>query len=176
MKGSISSLIGLILVLVVILFINIYLYLKLSQSNREPIEIVSRDTVYVDQTDTVPKEVAPEKVVKYIKVPVSLQQNGDSIPQEQPVASSPDSMVVPIVQRTYSDDSTYTAWVSGAKIGTVSPRLDSIHVRQRTIIETITSKPPNRRWHIGINVGYGIGTNDRTLQPFIGVGIQYNLY
>ena len=83
--------------------------------------IVKWDTVH----DTLP-EIRYEKKIKYIPVPDSIFIT-DTITNEK---------VLPIVQRKYTDDSTYTAYVSGAKIDSF-PRLDSIMVRQKTIERTI---------------------------------------
>ena len=83
--------------------------------------VVKWDTVH----DTLP-EIRYEKKIKYIPVPDSIFIT-DTITNEK---------VLPIVQREYTDDSTYTAYVSGAKIDSF-PRLDSIMVRQKTIERTI---------------------------------------
>lgn len=81
------------------------------------------------------------------------------------------SVKIPITQKRYAD-STYTAWVSG-----YHPTLDSIFVYPRhevmTITNTIRQKP--YRWGIGIHAGYGI-TPKHGMQPYIGIGIQYNLF
>lgn len=81
------------------------------------------------------------------------------------------SVKIPITQKRY-EDSTYTAWVSG-----YYPVLDSIFVYPRheviTITNTIRQKP--KRWGVGLNVGYGI-TPKHGMQPYIGIGIQYNLF
>ena len=87
---------------------------------------IKSDTTLVEKWDTVHDTLPPakgERVVKYIKIPCSNSQ--------------PDSLItLPIVQRKYTDDSTYTAYISGAKIDSF-PRLDSISVRQKTIERTI---------------------------------------
>ena len=85
--------------------------------------VVKWDTVH----DTLP-EIRYEKKIKYIPVPDSIFIT-DTITNEK---------VLPIVQRKYTDDSTYTAYVSGAKIDSF-PRLDSISVRQKTIERTVTN-------------------------------------
>ena len=85
--------------------------------------IVKWDTVH----DTLP-EIRYEKKIKYIPVPDSIFIT-DTITNEK---------VLPIVQRKYTDDSTYTAYVSGVKIDSF-PRLDSILVRQKTLERTINN-------------------------------------
>lgn len=79
-------------------------------------------------------------------------------------------------QRKYSDDSVYTAWVSGYR-----PSLDSIKVTQRTIITTITNRELASRWSVGAGavtgVGYVVpfnGSNPSTgLFAGLGIGISY---
>jgi hypothetical protein len=90
---------------------------------------IKSDTTLVEKWDTVHDtlpEIRYEKKIKYIPVPDSIFIT-DTITNEK---------VLPVVQRKYTDDSTYTAYVSGAKIDSF-PRLDSILVRQKTIERTI---------------------------------------
>ena len=69
-------------------------------------------------------------------------------------------------------DSTYYARISG-----INAYLEEIKVFSRTEYKYITTtekvyeKP--RRWGIGIQAGYGAGKNG--IQPYVGVGIQYDL-
>lgn len=83
-----------------------------------------------------------------------------------------DSVLVslPVERKTYSDDSTYTAVVSG-----INPYLDSIEVYRRNVYETrtITHYTKPSRLSIGLQGGYGYGRNG--FSPYIGVGISYNL-
>ena len=81
---------------------------------------------------------------------------GDSIP-----------VVIPITQKAYKD-SAYEAWVSGYE-----PKLDSINVFSKTVIQTITKPIANKRWGLGINAGYGYANGN--FGPYIGIGVQYNL-
>jgi opacity protein-like surface antigen len=104
-------------------------------------------------------------VVSYVKVPAPTDSaEKDSIPME-------------VVQRTYSDDSTYTAYVSGIKYQDL-PKLDSIITRQRqvtnTITKTITIQKKPKRWHIGLQAGYGYGLVSRQLEPYVGAGVGYS--
>ena len=89
----------------------------------------------------------------------------------------PDSIAVdiPITQKVY-EDSLYRAYVSGYR-----PSLDSLIIFPRHDITTVTNgytyqKSRQKRWGIGIHVGYGM-TMSRTPQftPYIGFGISYNL-
>ena len=124
-----------------------------------------RDTIYVEIHDTMPL-VREKKVVQYIKIPVPVSE--DSV--------ATDSLTLPVIQKTYSDDSTYTAYVSGLDYEQW-PKLDSITVRQRnieTIVErTITVMKKQSRWGIGITGGYSFGLADYKFQPYIGFGFGY---
>lgn len=129
------------------------------------------DTVYVEVHDTVPV-VKRERVLCYVKVPADTEHD-DSIPPARP-----DSATMAVVQREYSDDSTYTAYVSGL-LYRDWPRLDSITVRQRTIINTITQTVTltkrQSRFTLSAGIGYGYGIRYKGFEPFIGVTLGYRL-
>lgn len=121
------------------------------------------DTIRVAQPVAVDSVVVRHKIVPIYRYSDSVRVVvRDSIIIHDSVA------VVPITQMKYQD-STYTAWVSGYK-----PALDSIIVQARTITvqpQAITVQP--RRWQVGIQGGYGI--TPKGMQPYIGVGINYNI-
>ena len=130
-----------------------------------------RDTVYVEVHDTVPV-IKQETVVRYVKIPV--------VPKREVAESEvKDTVDMAVIQREYSDDSTYTAYISGLKYEQW-PKLDSIIVRQRTIeiiVErTITVRQRASRLGIGIVGGYGIGLINHKPEPFIGFGVSYNIF
>lgn len=89
------------------------------------------------------------------------------------VVSKPDSVDVeiPITQKVYEGDN-YRAFVSG-----YNASLDSLLFFAPKEIMTITNRPKQKRWSVGIQVGYGM-TLKGTPQfaPYIGVGVQYNLF
>ncbi len=86
---------------------------------------------------------------------ISIISDGDSL-----------SISLPITQKVYRD-STYTAYVSG-----FDARLDSIQVYSKVITVTKRQKPP--RFNIGLQAGYGI--TPKGMQPYIGVGVTWNLF
>ena len=140
-----------------------------------------RDTIYVYVHDTLPV-VKNEHIVEYIKVPVSdlsacLDGNVDN--KHDSTCLKSDSINMQIVQRQYSDDSTYTAYVSGLRYNQW-PKLDSIIVRQReitnTITKTITIQKKRSRFSVGIQAGYGYGFQYRGFEPYVGVGVNYALF
>lgn len=128
------------------------------------------DTVYVEVHDTVPQLVT-ERVVRYVKVPVILEH------EDSDVLQNSDSVNMAVVQRTYSDDSTYTAYVSGLLYQDL-PKLDSITVRQRTVTNTVTEivtlQRKVSRWGVGVQAGCYM--TPRGVQPGIGIGISYNIF
>lgn len=127
--------------------------------------IETHDTLWLTKTDTLPV-VHDEVVTHYVKVPVPTSQ--DSI--------KCDSINMEVVQRTYSDDSTYTAWVSGVKIEDL-PKLDSISVRQRTIIserEIIKTIKQRKPLTYGLQAGAGYGLINNCPDVYIGFGVQWN--
>lgn len=137
-----------------------------------------RDTIIIEKHDTVPV-VRRETVVKRIPVLELLSEAkvmGETT-GEMTGEMTGDSL--PIVQREYSDDSTYTAWVSGIRYADY-PRLDSITVRQREITsritETVTLQKRQSRWSVGLQAGYGYGFLHRGFEPYVGVGVTYSLF
>lgn len=163
--------------------------------------IAASDTTKVTIFDTIPYLMPVPKdslVIRYIteKLPVSTEtenfstKNNDfstgngNIAQENITGNGnissdniPDSIAVdiPITQKVY-EDSLYRAYVSGYR-----PSLDSLIIFPRHDITTVTNgytypKSRQKRWGIGIHVGYGM-TMSRTPQftPYIGFGISYNL-
>lgn len=126
------------------------------------------DTVVVTIVDTV-RIVCPvvrdSLVVRYVTERLPVKRDSVQIGCTDSV-----DVEIPITQKRYAD-STYTAWVSGYR-----PSLDSIHIYPRheviTITNTIRQKP--KRWNVGLNVGYGL--TPKGLQPYVGVGVSYNLF
>ncbi|MBE6336249.1 MAG: hypothetical protein E7066_06205 [Lentimicrobiaceae bacterium] len=135
-----------------------------------------RDTVY--DTITFYKPVPKDStVIKYVTVKLHVtddKENNFPITDDA-IQSDSSDVIIPITQKVYTDDSTYTAYVSGYQ-----PSLDSLLFMRRTetIIETIRSptREFKKRWSVGVQVGYGI-TIDETPQfiPYIGLGVTYNL-
>lgn len=75
---------------------------------------------------------------------------------------------VPIEQSVYTDDSTYTAYVSGFRA-----RLDSIALVKRESIPFTPTPAKNFHWGIGVQAGYGL--TPAGFQPYLGVGVSFGL-
>lgn len=75
---------------------------------------------------------------------------------------------IPISSKVY-EDSIYTAYVSGYRAS-----LDSIFVYPRREVVRITERSRPKRWGIGIQAGYGIGSDG--FSPYFGIGLSYNLF
>lgn len=131
-----------------------------------------RDTLVVEYHDTVPKEVA-KTVLCYVNVPVPVPAPSDSAKGDST------TITMPVVQKTYTDDSTYTAYVSGVDYQQW-PRLDSIITRQRqitnTINNTITVQKKPSRLSVGLQAGYGYGFQYKGFEPYVGIGVNYALF
>lgn len=127
---------------------------------------VEHDTIWKDTTiyQPQPTETINTGRVVYIRIPVPVER--DTITLHDSIDVS-----VPIYQKRY-DDSLYTAWVSGFE-----PNLDSIRVREREIITTITKvvDRPASRFSIGPSVGLGYGVMNKQCDVFIGVTATWNL-
>lgn len=120
----------------------------------DTVEVVRYDTI----RDTMPV-VRTETKKYYIKIPDTLLLH-DTVTGE---------VTMPVVQRMYTDDTTYRAYISGVRIEDY-PRLDSIMVRQRTIERTITNTVTKKKhWRIGVGVNAGVSLT--TGKPDIQAGI-----
>ena len=76
-----------------------------------------------------------------------------------------------IRQEVIYKDSTYMAVVGG-----IEPYLKSIEIYPKTIYvnnNTTTTIKVRSHFGLGVQVGYGYGRNG--LQPYVGMGVQYNL-
>ena len=157
--------------------VSLWCYQKCDGNDVVPTDTLSvrvdsvRDTVYVEVHDTVPV-VKRERVLCYRKVPADTEHD-DSIPPARP-----DSATMAVVQREYSDDSTYTAYVSGL-LYQDWPKLDSITVRQRTITNTVTQTVTllrrQSRFTLSAGIGYGYGIRYKDFEPYIGITLGYRL-
>lgn len=131
------------------------------------------DTVRVTDTVLVRVPVVRDSVVVRTEIVYleRVKEMADSLTRPQGyVKETSDNLTpvrIPITQRVYSDDSTYTAWVSGYHAS-----LDSIAVYRQTEIVTVRQKP--KRWSVGLQAGYGFSPHGA--QPYIGVGVSYTLF
>lgn len=139
---------------------------------------------YVAWRDTAPAMAAERIVTHYVtvcpksKTADSVTKTGISLQMGENVSKKTDSFYTfPIVQRTFSDDSTYTAYVSGPKIDSVGPRLDSIAVYgkfvTRTVTVTKTQERKGRHWHFGLGGGAGYGLTTRKTDVWVGGVVVY---
>ena len=116
-------------------------------------------------TDTIIKfQPKPYKVtiIDTIYLPQQPQQ------PQQPQKPQYDTL---IRQEVIYKDSTYMAVVGG-----IEPYLKSIEIYPKTIYvnnNTTTTIKVRSRFGLGVQVGYGLSRNG--LQPYVGVGVQYNL-
>ena len=116
-------------------------------------------------TDTIVKmQPKPYKVtiIDTIYLPQQPQQ------PQQPQKPQIDTL---IRQEVIYKDSTYMAVVGG-----IEPYLKSIEIYPKTIYvnnNTTTTIKVRSRFGLGVQAGYGYGRNG--LQPYVGVGVQYNL-
>ncbi len=102
------------------------------------------------------------KIPKEVGVADTLIQ--DSVPET--------GITLDIVQRKYTDDSTYTAYVSGLEYGSY-PKLDSVIVRQKIIERTITNTIQERgvRFKLRPGLGGGYDPLNKGWGVYVGVAI-----
>lgn len=117
-------------------------------------------TVVLTRIDTI-RITTPEIIVVKAKEPMTerLAVANDTCDSVE--------VVVPIEQKVYNDEN-YRAYVSGFKA-----RLDSIDIFQYTTTITNHREAKRSRFSIGISAGYGI--TPKGPQPYIGVGVTFQL-
>lgn len=133
--------------------------------------IVRVDTI--TRTDTIIARAPVARdctLVRYITARVPVTRSDTAAGGQAAVREDTAEAALPITQRRYTDDSTYTAWVSGYQ-----PRLDSIctYRRTATITREIVRPAPRGRWSAGVQAGYGM--TPRGPQPYIGLGVGFRL-
>lgn len=166
-----KSLFILVFLLIASLVVNVLLW-KQTQVTEERREIF---------IDTIPyRQPVPVDsiVLRYVTEKLPLADNTtvtvDTVSTDTLVAetnsATKDSVevIIPITQKVY-EDSTYRAYVSG-----YHPALDSIKILRRNEVVYIRSPTKPKRWGIGIQVGYGI--TSKRAEPYIGIGISYDLF
>ena len=130
--------------------------------NKEGITIT--DTLVL--TDTIIKmQPKPYKVTIIDTIYLPQQPQKPQQPQQPQI----DTLIRKEV--TYKD-STYTAVVGG-----IEPYLKSIEIYPKTIYvnnNTTTTIKVRSRFGLGVQAGYGLSRNG--LQPYVGVGVQYNFF
>lgn len=153
----------------------VYNYYQWSMMKNQPVRIERKTEIkYIEKKDSMP-EAKSSKVVGRTKIPFLCHHEQGTESLDSTCEAVRDSVEVEITQKMYSDDSTYTAYVSG-----VNPNLDSIFVKQKevthSILETRTLQVKKfRRWNVGLIGGYGYGFKSKNLEPFVGVGITISL-
>ena len=147
------------------------LFMPEKESHPDTVTVVKTvtDTFFVDKPVPV-----KEYIIRYARV----ARVNDSLKSELDTAhvsslaenvNTTDSIVIPIMQRVYTDDSTYTAWVSGYMAS-----LDSIETyRRRDIITNNIYTRTRRRFSIGVQGG--VYMTPKGLQPGIGLGLSFDL-
>ena len=129
-----------------------------------PTIVEHRDTIYVPDTVKVPEPVEVERIVK----DTMFVDVGETI-----VVHDTTYLPLPREYVTYQDSS-YRAVVSGFR-----PRLEELEMYPKKEIITIQTEktivvPDKKRFGVGVQAGYGI--TPAGFQPYLGVGISYNIF
>ena len=113
------------------------------------------DTIRDTIRDSIPYPI-DSVIARYKVLPNPVNAKGDTIH---------DTIVLPIVQKEYNNG-LYHAWVSGYDVN-----LDSINIFRNTIKETKTIYAKPKKFHIGLQGGYGM--TPKGFLPYIGLGFNY---
>ena len=139
----------------------------------KPKDVVVREkTTVVEKCDTV-RDTVPlikkEKVVSLVTDTFfCVKHIHDGVDSSKVIAS------ISITQKEFSDDSTYTAWVSGYR-----PNLDSINVyRKNTYVtkEVFTDVNSRKRFGVGPVLYGGYNVSGRRFDYGIGIGLTYSIF
>ena len=138
----------------------------------------TRDTTRTTYVDTIPfyKPIPKDSfVIRYVteRLPTvsKLPENVQKLPES--VSEFP--KIVKNFHESVSEDSVYTAYVSG-----YNPKLDSLVLHSQHEVVTINDCYPRsrkKRWSVGVQIGYGIALRGvPEFTPYIGVGVSCNLF
>lgn len=130
------------------------------------------DQINIVQHDTLPPIVRIDTVRDTLLVPKYVHvEHFDTI--RDTVDGNPIYLPVPISSYLFTDDSTYLIDMEGYNV-----KARSIEVYPRTVTQTVIErievprKP--KRWGIGPQIGFGY--NGREWMPYVGVGVQYQIF
>ena len=126
------------------------------------------DKEVITITDTL---VLTDTIIKFNPKPYKVTIIDTIYLPQQPQQPQKPQIDTLIRQEIIYKDSTYMAVVGG-----IEPYLKSIEIYPKTIYvnnNTTTTIKVRSRFGLGVQVGYGLSRNG--LQPYIGVGVQYNL-
>jgi hypothetical protein len=154
-------------IIVAVLFLvsfglNVYLLTRENQYSVVEKVVVKevRDTIH----DTIPE-------VRYEKL-VAMRHDTLRVVEKVPGDTTVVVAEVPVSQKEYSDDSTYTAWVSGYKAN-----LDSIDVYRKTVfIDREVTKVKKQKFFVGPYVGYGYDFSSGKTGPTVGICVGYKMF
>ena len=144
-------------------------------------EVIKTDTVFNTKTDTLWKDttiVEKEIVPKYI-----IKKNVDTVYTKEGYTLNLITESKRFDKRLISNKDTAEVQVYTSGINT---SLDSLKMRLKTHTDVITNtvevtkyiqkkKTFWNRFHIGVQAGYGYGFNYKGLEPYVGVGIGFDL-
>ena len=126
------------------------------------------DKEVITITDTL---VLTDTIIKFQPKPYKVTIIDTIYLPQQPQKPQKPQIDTLIRQEVIYKDSTYMAVVGG-----IEPYLKSIEIYPKTIYvnnNTTTTIKVRSRFGLGVQVGYGLSRNG--LQPYVGVGVQYNL-
>ena len=127
------------------------------------------DKEVITITDTL---VLTDTIIKFQPKPYKVTIIDTIYLPQQPQQPQQPQYDTLIRQEVIYKDSTYMAVVGG-----IEPYLKSIEIYPKTIYvnnNTTTTIKVRSRFGLGVQAGYGYGRNG--LQPYVGVGVQYNFF
>lgn len=144
--------------------------------------VMKSDTIYFEarKTDSIPK-IVHQTITKRDTLYFHDKDSDIMIPRTIFVKKKVYSNTLQMGQDTLL----YTASLTGRGYEDEEyPKLDSISFvlrgfytkEDKVITNTITKRQKARKWHVGLQVGYGYGFSSRQIEPFVGIGVSYTLW
>ena len=127
--------------------------------------------VKIVQYDTLPPVVRIDTIRDTVPMPVKVAKvRYDTI--RDTVDGKPVYLPIPISRYLFTDDSTYRMEVEGYNV-----QANSIEVYPRTVTQTVIQRVgvPGRPKRWGIGVSAGAAFTPKGVQPYVGVGVQYQI-
>lgn len=155
-----------IFILGVLATVIVWLLMERHFSASEP-EVV-RDTLYLRDTVSITEPQEVHDTLLCYKTYCLRDTVRDTVPT---IITNGDSILIPITQKEYTDDTTYRAWVSGYE-----PRLDSIQTyRQTIVINEVKTIRKRQMINFGVQLGTGYGIFSKQFDAYAGVGVTITI-
>ena len=159
-------------IIIIVLSLILVVQITTRCDGKRPDEVTTHDTIFLTDSIFFPKLDSIE-VTKYKTIYVPTPP--DTITKDSIVV---DSIWVDIPISKYQIDTTFTNQANlKAELEGFSIQMNKVSVTYPKVDITTEKRCKNKRWGLGVQVGYGVGVNNNQIYttPYIGLGISYNI-